>query len=367
MTPGGTASDSARVGLHYVCDRQPGILRLRRGRGFSYRNARGERITDADSLARIRRLAIPPAWTEVWICEDPRGHLQATGRDAKGRKQYRYHPRWSDARNVTKFDRLVEFAAALPTLRARVEADLARTGLPREKVVATVVRLLETTAIRIGNTEYARANDSFGLTTLRDRHVAVKGGEIGFRFRGKSGKLFDVSWHDRRLARIVRRCQDLPGQELFQYLDADGAQCVLASSDVNKYLREAMGEDFSAKDFRTWAGTVAAATALRELHRTHPRRLKANLVEAVKTVACELVNTPAVCRRHYIHPALIEAYESGDLFRELRKPKRQHKVSVGLDPDEKAVLAFLRKRRRRRKTASPVPAKVAGNSPRPPA
>lgn len=349
MTTGDAASDSAIVGLHYVCDRQPGILRLRRGRGFSYRNGRGERITDADTLARIRGLAIPPAWTEVWICGDPRGHLQATGRDAKGRKQYRYHPRWSEARNVTKFDRLVEFAAALPALRARVEADLARTGLPREKVVATVVRLLRTTAIRIGNTEYARANDSFGLTTLRDRHVAVNGAEIGFRFRGKSGKQFEVSWHDRRLARIVRHCQDLPGQELFQYVDSDGAQCVLSSSDVNDYLRDAMGEDFSAKDFRTWAGTVAAATSLRELHNAHPRRMKANLVDAVKAVACQLVNTPAVCRRHYIHPALIEAYESGDLFTELREPKSRRKASRCLDPEEQAVLAFLRKRRRRHK------------------
>lgn len=349
MTAGAAQADPLIVGLHYVCDRQPGITRMRRGRGFAFRDARGKPVRDAETLERIRGLAIPPAWTEVWICSDSRGHLQATGRDAKGRKQYRYHPRWSETRNADKFERLVEFGAALPALRARVEADLARSGLPREKVVAAVVKLLETTCIRVGNAEYARANDSFGLTTLRDRHVDVKGAAIAFHFRGKSGKIIDVGWQDRRLARIVRRCQELPGQELFQYIDEAGTQCVLSSTDVNDYLRAAVGEDFSAKDFRTWTGTVAAASALRRLHQTHPQRLKGNLVAAIKEVAGQLVNTPAVCRRHYVHPDLIAAYESGQLFGDLPDPaKRRRNRLAGLSADENALLVFLRKRRAKR-------------------
>lgn len=339
-------------GLRYVADRQAGIVRVRRGRGFQYRDARGNSIRDEATLERIRRLAIPPAWTDVWICADPCGHLQATGRDAKRRKQYRYHPRWSETRNATKFARLTEFAAALPALRKRVETDLARNGLPREKVVAAVVRLLESTAIRVGNAEYARDNDSFGLTTLRDRHVDVHGAAIAFHFRGKSGKLHAMHWQDRRLARIVRRCQELPGQELFQYIDDAGAQCVLSSGDVNDYLRAAMGEEFSAKDFRTWAGTVAAARALDRLQRTHPRRRKHNVIEAVKEVSARLANTPAVCRRHYIHPALIAAYERGDFPGAMpaAAPRRRKRPS-GLSADEQRVLAFLRGRRAERETA----------------
>jgi DNA topoisomerase-1 len=349
MIAGAAQSDPLIAGLHYVCDRQPGISRVRRGRGFGYRDARGNPVRDADTLERIRGLAIPPAWTEVWICTDARGHLQATGRDARGRKQYRYHPRWSETRNADKFDRLLEFGSALPALRAQLDADLARAGLPREKVIAAVVRLLETTGIRIGNAEYARANDSFGLTTLRDRHVDVNGATITFRFRGKSGKPIAVDWRDRRLARIVRRCQELPGQELFQYIDDADAQCALSSTDVNDYLRASMGEDFSAKDFRTWIGTVAAATALRRLHEEHPQRLHGNLVAAVKEVACQLVNTPAVCRRHYIHPDLIAAYESGELFRDLPDPsKRRRNRRTGLSSEENALLAFLHKRRNKR-------------------
>lgn len=325
-------------GLRYVVDRGPGIVRQRRGRGFSYRDARGRPVHDAATLARIRRLAIPPAWTEVWICADPCGHLQATGRDAKGRKQYRYHPRWSQTRNATKFDRLLEFGAALPALRRRVEADLAQPGLARDKVVAAVVRLLEGTAIRVGNAEYARSNDSFGLTTLRDRHVAVRGADIAFNFRGKSGKRHAVTWQDRRLARIVRRCQDLPGQELFQYLDGDGNPAPLDSADVNAYLRAAMGEAFSAKDFRTWSGTVAALDALCGLHARYPRRRTKNLVDAVRAVAQQLANTPAVCRRHYIHPAVIEAYERGELPCRMRVRSRL----AGLSEQENRLLALLR-------------------------
>ena len=349
MTTGAAQADPPIAGLHYVCDRQPGITRVRRGRGFAFRDARGKPVRDADTLERLRGLAIPSAWTKVWICNDARGHLQATGRDAKGRKQYRYHPRWSETRNADKFDRLLEFGLALPALRVQIEADLSRAGLPREKVVAAVVSLLETTGIRVGNAEYARANDSFGLTTLRDRHVDVNGATIAFHFRGKSGKLIDVDWRDRRLARIVRRCQELPGQELFQYIDDSEAQCVLSSTDVNDYLRAAMGEDFSAKDFRTWTGTVAAATALRRLHEEHPQRLQGNLVAAVKEVACQLVNTPAVCRRHYIHPDLIAAYESGELFRDLPDPaKRRRNRRTGLSAAENALLKFLRTRRKKR-------------------
>ena len=342
MNGSGTAAAPHIPGLRYVADRSPGIARVRRGRGFLYRDARGAPVRDAETLDRIRQLAIPPAWTEVWICTDPCGHLQATGRDAKGRKQYRYHARWSETRNATKFERMAEFAAALPTLRKRVEADLALPGLPRDKVVAAVVRLLENTAIRVGNAEYARTNESFGLTTLRDRHVAVRGADIAFRFRGKSGKMHAITWQDRRLARIVRRCQDLPGQELFQYLDAAGEQCVLASTDVNEYLHTAMGADFSAKDFRTWVGTVAAAGALCRLHERRPQRRKKNLVDAVREVAEQLANTPAVCRRHYIHPLLLEAYECGQLpCRADLLATRPRRRLAGLSKEENAVLAFL--------------------------
>ncbi|QKT05023.1 DNA topoisomerase IB [Ectothiorhodospiraceae bacterium 2226] len=332
------------AGLRYVCDREAGIVRVRCGRGYTYRDARGNKVADTETLERIRALAIPPAWTEVWICADPCGHLQATGRDAKGRKQYRYHARWSEVRNATKFERLVAFAEALPAVRARMEADLAGPGLPREKVIAAVVRLLEATAIRVGNAEYARENASFGLTTLRDPHVDVSGATIAFHFRGKSGKVFDLSLQDRRLARIVRRCQELPGQELFQYLDASGEPCVVSSTDVNDYLRATMGDDFSAKDFRTWSGTVAAAEALRRLHADNPKRVKSNLAEAVKAVAEQLANTPAVCRRHYIHPDLLEAYEAGVLFHHLPHPARR-RPSSGLTAEEHCVLIFLRKRR----------------------
>src|SRR5207248_1022266 len=291
------SAQSAR--LHYVTDEGPGIRRVRCGTGFRYVGPSGRPVRGPD-LERIRALAIPPAWTDVWICPLPNGHLQATGCDARGRKQYRYHPRWRAVRDETKYQRLLAFARALPRIRARVDADLARRGLPRAKVLATVVRLLETTLIRVGNEEYARANNSFGLTTLRGRHVDVDGPEVRFEFRGKGGKPHAVGVRDPRVARIVRRLHELPGQELFQYVDADGARRTLDSADVNAYLREIGADDFTAKDFRTWAGTVLAALALAEVRRFRTvREARRNVGRAIERVAARLGNTPAICRKGY--------------------------------------------------------------------
>ena len=329
---------SARsAGLRYVCDSRPGIRRVKAAHGFRYTRADGRLVRHPAELRRIRALAIPPAWTDVWICSDPKGHLQATGRDARGRKQYRYHPDWRACRDENKFNRLPAFAAALPGIRARTTSDLARAGLPREKVLATVVRLLEKSLIRVGNEEYAKTNDSFGLTTLRDRHVAVKGSTLRFEFRGKSGKRHSVGINDRRLARIVKQCRDLPGQELFQYVDDEGARQDVTSADVNAYLREVTGEDFTAKDFRTWAGTVLAATALRELDTAaSAAKAKKNVLQAIEAVAGVLGNTPAVCRKSYIHPAIIDSYLDGSLSR-----VRGAKKSLKLRSDETAALRVL--------------------------
>jgi DNA topoisomerase-1 len=294
-------ADVQAAGLTYVSDLDPGIRRRKAGHGFNY--------LDPD-----RKLAIPPAWTDVWICPSPRGHIQATGRDAKGRKQYRYHERWREVRDLHKYDRLIAFGRALPKLRAQVERDLARHGLPREKVLAAVIRVMEITLIRVGNEEYARANRSFGLTTLRDRHAKIGARKAVFEFRGKSGKVHRTGFSDRRLARIVKACQDLPGQHLFQYLDHDGRRHSVESADVNAYLRDVLGEDFSAKDIRTWAGTIAAARALVTLPRwASEAEARHNVVICVKAVAGVLGNTPAVCRKAYIHPAVLEAYEAGEL------------------------------------------------------
>jgi DNA topoisomerase I len=307
-------ADVEAAGLLYVSDQDPGIRRVKSGAGFGYRDANGEPVRDEKTLDRIRALAIPPAWTDVWICPSPRGHIQATGRDVKGRKQYRYHDRWREVRDGGKFDRLIEFGRALPKLRARVEKDLARRGLPREKVLAAVIRLMEITLVRVGNEEYAKQNKSFGLTTLRDRHVKIGASHAIFEFRGKSGKVHRTGFRDRRLARIVKACQDLPGQRLFQYLDEDGIQRVVESADVNAYLREALGDDFSAKDFRTWAGTVAAARALAmQPECATPAEAKRNINTCVKAVAGVLGNTAAVCRSAYIHPLVLEAYAEGAL------------------------------------------------------
>ena len=306
---------SARLaGLRYISDDAPGIRRRRRGKGFSYLDARGRPLSDPDELRRIAALAIPPAWTGVWICPQPNGHLQATGRDARGRKQYRYHPSWRAARDETKFGRMIAFGEVLPRLRAQVEQDLALPGLPRDKVLATVVRLLEATLIRVGNQEYARDNQSFGLTTLRNRHVDIEGSTLCFTFRGKSGKEHSVTIADRRLARVVRACRELPGYELFQYLDDAGERQTVSSDDVNEYLRAATGEEFTAKDFRTWGGTVLALSALAAFGSADPERDAAGaVVGAVKLVAEQLGNRPAICRKYYVHPGVIDAFLEGRL------------------------------------------------------
>jgi DNA topoisomerase-1 len=340
------AASARAAGLRYVTDQAPGIRRRRSGKGFTYVAPDGVRLRDPAARRRIERLAIPPAWTEVWICPDPNGHLQASGRDARGRKQYRYHPQWRQVRDETKFGRLVAFAESLPALRRRVESDLALPGLPREKVVAAVVRLLEATLLRVGNEEYARDNNSFGLTTLRDRHAAVNGASVRFCFRGKGGKEVEVDVEDRRLARVVKRCRDLPGQELFQYVDGDGRRQSVGSGDVNAYLREVTGEEFSAKDFRTWGGTVLALGALCELGASRDaREASRNVLQAVKAVAGQLGNRPAICRRYYIHPEVLEAYVGGVLAG-ARAAAASHPPAAGaaLSPLERRTLALLRER-----------------------
>jgi DNA topoisomerase-1 len=315
--------------LSYWTDNEPGIRRHTTGSGFDYLGADGEPVRDEPTLDRIRKLAIPPAWTQVWICPEENGHIQAVGRDQKGRKQYRYHERWRQVRDSHKYERLLAFGRALPRLRARIEADLAKPGLPREKVLAAVLRVMEITLIRVGNEEYARANKSFGLTTLRDRHAKIGASQAVFEFRGKSGKVHRTGFRDRRLARIVKACQDVPGQRLFQYLDDQGHRHAVESTDVNAYLRDVLGEDFSAKDFRTWAGTVSAARALVTLPGcASPADAKRNLVSCVKAVAGVLGNTPAVCRSAYIHPAVLEAYEKGDLPLKPAASDRAFELSV---------------------------------------
>ena len=309
------AEAATAAGLRYVNDQRPGIRREPWRDGFRYFSAKDESIADDKTLARIQALAIPPAWTAVWICPQPNGHIQATGRDAKGRKQYRYHARWRAMRDETKYGRMIAFGQALPAIRERVEHDLGRRGLPREKVLAAVVRLLETTFIRVGNEEYARANSSFGLTTLRNRHVEISGAQVRFHFRGKSGKEHTIQISDRRLANIVKRCQELPGQVLFEYLDDDAQVQTIDSDDVNTYLRAISGQDFTAKDFRTWAGTVLAARALEGIGPgDSATQQKKNIAQAIKDVADVLGNTPAVCRKCYVHPAILECYEDGSLF-----------------------------------------------------
>ena len=324
---------SARAaGLCYVADQGRGIRRRRAGAAFRYYAADGSLVHDAPTLKRIRALAIPPAWQQVWICSREDGHLQATGRDARGRKQYRYHRRWREVRDETKYGRMIAFAKALPAIRRRTTRDLGRPGLPREKVLAALVRLLETTYIRVGNEEYARENESFGLTTLRERQVRVRGDTLKFRFRGKSGVEHDIMLTDARLARIVHRMQDLPGEELFQYVDDDGKVRAVESADVNGYLRSIAGEGFTSKDFRTWAGTVLCARALRRLE--PPRTAsesRRGLAQAVESVARKLGNTKAVCRKCYIHPAVVESYERGALAELMRGRS-----------DESGVLAALR-------------------------
>jgi DNA topoisomerase-1 len=308
-TPDASAKSA---GLRYVTDASPGMRRKRSGKGFSYRAPDGTTIRDRAVLRRIKAIVIPPAWTDVWICPSPTGHIQASGRDAKGRKQHRYHPRWREVRDEDKYERMIAFGEALPKLRKRIDDDLSQRGIPRSKVLATVVRLLELTLIRVGNEEYARANASYGLTTLRDHHVEVEGSKLRFRFQGKSGKAHEVEIADRRLAAIIKRCRTLPGQELFQYVDDEGAAQSIDSGDVNDYLRETMGEEFTAKDFRTWSGSLLAAQTLRTAGDDEADANR-RVVDAVKLVARRLGNTPATCRKHYIHPLVIEAFLAGRL------------------------------------------------------
>ena len=338
-------ADAARsAGLRYTTDTRPGIRRERRGSGFRYVGPDGRAAKAAD-VKRIRSLVIPPAWTDVWICPDPLGHLQATGRDARGRKQYRYHQRWRQVRDETKYHRLIGFARALPAIRRRTAADLRRPTLSREKVLATVVRLLEKTLIRVGNDEYARQNRSFGLTTLRDGHVAVSGGRVTFSFRGKSGVEHEIDLDDARLARVVRQCRDIPGYDLFQYYDEKGERHSIGSGDVNAYLKEIAGEDYTSKDFRTWAGTVLAAQLLREFDafKTDSQARK-NIVQAVETVAKKLGNTKAVCRKCYIHPAVLESYMDRSMLKTVAQRARRVARAGGLSGAEAAVLALLQRR-----------------------
>ena len=332
-----------QAGLRYSSDADKGIRRQRRGRGFTYLDADGRTIRDRVTLERVRSLAIPPAWTDVWICRWPNGHIQATGRDARGRKQHRYHARWREARDESKFGRMVAFGEALPAIRERTEADLARPGLPREKVLATVVRLLELTLIRVGNDEYARLNRSFGLTTLRDRHARIDGSRVRFRFRGKSGLQHEVGITDRRLARVVKRCQELPGQELFQYVDDDGVVRDVASDDVNAYLREISGGDFTAKDFRTWAGTVLAYRALRALEpASSTTDAKRKVVAAMRETAGRLGNTPTVARQSYVHPAVVSAYMDGAVGGALIEAAEEERTPPAeATPDEEAAVIEL--------------------------
>lgn len=341
------AEAAEQAGLRYVSDEQPGFSRKLKGEEFEYFDTKSAPMTDETRLLRIRRLAVPPAYTDVWICPTANGHLQATGRDARGRKQYRYHEKWREARDETKYDRMLIFGAALPKIRERVEADLALSGLPKNKVLATIISIMERTFIRVGNEEYAKQNKSYGLTTMRNRHVKVSGSKLRFNFRGKSGVEHDVNVDDRRLARIVKKLQDLPGQEIFGFLDDDGTVRDITSQDVNDYLQEITGEDFTAKDFRTWAGTVLAAVALNAVEKFQTKKeAKQNVKHAITAVSKILGNTPAVCRKCYVHPGVLETYLSGNMIEGLK-----HKTEEALEQNhsdlrsvETAVMRFLQGR-----------------------
>ncbi|MDP9292732.1 MAG: DNA topoisomerase IB [Verrucomicrobiota bacterium] len=333
------------AGLRYVTDTKPGIQRKKSGTSFRYLLPDGKTLRDHNELVRVKRLVIPPAWTGVWICPSPNGHLQATGRDARGRKQYRYHARWRTARDETKYDRMITFGHALPKIRQRVKRDLKLQGVPREKVLATVVALLEKSLIRVGNEEYAKENNSFGLTTMRNRHVEVKGAKVSFEFRGKSGVKHEINVTDPVLAKIVRKCRDLPGYELFQYEDENGELKSVDSADVNQYLREITGEEFTAKDFRTWAGTVLAAIALREFEKFDSQaEAKRNIVTAVQSVAKLLGNTPTVCKKCYVHPVVLDTYLDGSMI-DTFEQRADEKIRTSLrrlKPHEAAVMVLLR-------------------------
>lgn len=335
------------AGLRYVTDARPGIRRLRHGKSFRYQNADSTPLRDKETLARIQSLVIPPAWQDVWICPIPNGHLQATGRDAKGRKQSRYHPHWRQVRDETKYERMMLFGAALPAIRKRVEQDLVLHNMPRAKILATLVRLMETTFIRIGNEEYAQSNHSYGLTTMRNKHVTIEGATVHFTFQGKSGVRHSIDLQDRRLARIVQRCRDLPGYELFQYIDESSEPHSIDSSDVNDYLREIAGEHFTAKDFRTWAGTVLACEMLQQFEPFESEtQAKKNVVRAIESVAERLGNTPSVCRKCYVHPAVIDSYLGGAMMKTLEdQVKKEVSREVrGLREEELALMRLLHQR-----------------------
>ena len=339
------------AGLRYVSDDQPGYTRKRKGDDFEYFDTEGKRIRDENRLLRIKRIGVPPAYTDVWICPSANGHIQATGRDARGRKQYRYHERWREARDENKYDRMLVFGKALPKIRRRANRDLKQRGLPRPKVLATVVQLLERTFIRVGNEEYAKENKSFGLTTMRNRHVDVTATKLKFTFRGKSGKEHEVDVADRRLAKIIRQLQELPGQEVFQYLNDREERRKVTSEDVNDYLREVTGEDFTAKDFRTWAGTVLAAMALNEQEAfKNKTQAKKNIKDAISAVAKILGNTPAICRKCYVHPAVLETYLDGGMIEGLKQKTEEtlERRRGDLKSHEVAVMNFLQARLKRK-------------------
>ncbi|MDY6896592.1 MAG: DNA topoisomerase IB [Cyanobacteriota bacterium] len=336
------AESAEIVGLVYVSDKIPGIKRQRQGKGFCYYDAEDNKICCEDELNRIKALVIPPAWNEVWICTDKNGHLQATGRDEKGRKQYRYHQHWRKIRSQTKFNRTIAFGLALPKIRERVQKDLRKHGLPKEKVLAATVKLLETTKIRVGNERYAQRNKSFGLTTMKERHVDISGSRLRFKFRGKSGVDHDIELCNKRLAKIVKRIQELPGQELFQFIDDDDKRQSINSGDVNDYLKEITDLDFTAKDFRTWFGTVLAAEELYELGEFESeKQANKNIVRAIKSVAQELGNRPATCRKYYVHPGILAAYQECTLFDAIEKINQSETVKSKLKPTEQAVLNIL--------------------------
>ena len=346
-TAGSDPAEVKAAGLRYVTDRQPGLRREKDGDEFRYVMPDGTPVEDEKTLARIKSLGIPPAYTDVWICRQENGYLQATGHDAKGRKQYRYHPHWRETRDETKYEHMMAFGDALPRIRERVEQDLAKHGLTREKVLATVVRLLETTLIRVGNKEYAEENGHYGLTTMQNEHVDVEGATLHFHFVGKSGKEHTIDIKDRRLARVVQRLRDLPGEEIFQYTDDDGVRRMIDSSDVNDYLHGITGAHFTAKDFRTWAGTVLASLALQEFEAFDTKtQAKRNVTAAIKAVAQRLGNTPAICRKCYVHPAVLNHYLDGTMLQALEQRAEQELVDTlhSLRPEEAAVMALLQRR-----------------------
>ena len=357
LAPTPESIEAARnAGLRWVSDARPGISRKRRGEKFVYSGPGGKKVTDPDTLIRIKALAVPPAWEDVWICPFANGHIQAVGRDARGRKQYRYHARWREVRDEDKYERMIDFARALPSIRRITAQHLRKPGLPWEKVLAAVIRIMEKTLIRVGNDEYAKNNKSFGLTTMRDKHATIRGAKVAFEFHGKGGIKHEIDFEDARLAKIVRRCQDLPGYELFQYRDDEGKVRDITSTDVNEYLRQITGQDFTAKDFRTWAGTVLAARALQEVRAFDSKAAaKRSVVKAIEAVAKRLGNTPTVCRKCYVHPAIIDSYLDGTLADKLSSAAGRALSGRNgkLSSEEAAIMGLLQHRLTRESSRAP--------------